>query len=70
MGLGHGEPPKVLRGFDRLWVPKGESRTFEAELLRRDVSYWDVARQDWVEVAKPKVMVGKSSRKIELEESL
>jgi beta-glucosidase len=62
VGLGDGEPPKVLRGFDRITIPAGGSATFTAELTRRDVSVWDVVSQNWVQVENPTIYVGASSR--------
>ena len=68
--LGEGEPPKVLRGFDRIQIEAGKSEVFTAQLLRRDVSVWDVSRQEWVEVQKPRVFVGTSSRNLPLSATL
>ncbi|RAH70027.1 beta-glucosidase, partial [Aspergillus aculeatinus CBS 121060] len=42
-----GTPPSQLRGFDKIWVPAGQTRTVTFDLARRDVSYWDVVAQDW-----------------------
>ena len=62
VALGADEPPKVLRGFDRLHIPAGSSATFTAELTRRDVSTWDVVSQNWVQVQNPTIYIGASSR--------
>ena len=66
VALGADEPPKVLRGFDRLTIPAGGTTTFTVNLERRDVSTWDVASQDWVQVCNPTIYVGSSSRKLPL----
>lgn len=66
VSLGDGEPPKVLRGFDRLTIAPGATATFHAELLRRDVSIWDVASQNWIQVDSPTIYVGSSSRNLPL----
>lgn len=66
VGLGDGEPPKVLRGFDRLTIAAGASATFKADLLRRDVSVWDTASQNWIQVDNPTIYVGASSRNLPL----
>ncbi|KZV87575.1 beta glucosidase precursor [Exidia glandulosa HHB12029] len=60
-----GEPPKVLRGFARPLIKKGQSKTLTLELLKRDISIWDVVSQSWV-VPKGRytVAVGASSRDI------
>lgn len=66
VSLGAGEPPKVLRGFDRLTIAPGASATFTAELTRRDVSVWDTTVQNWVQVSNPTIFVGSSSRNLPL----
>ncbi|CBY00592.1 similar to beta-glucosidase [Plenodomus lingam JN3] len=72
VSLGGPEDPKiVLRGFDRLSIPAGQSSTFHADITRRDVSNWDTASQNWVISEYPKkVYVGASSRKLILEADL
>ncbi|KAL2270497.1 hypothetical protein VTJ83DRAFT_2681 [Remersonia thermophila] len=72
VSLGGPEDPKlVLRGFDRLTIEPGQTRRFEAQLTRRDLSNWDTVLQDWVVTEYPKeVHVGKSSRKLELHAAL
>ena len=69
---GPGEPPKVLRGFDRLpLIAPGQSVVFSATLTRRDLSNWDTAAQDWVVSEHPKtIYVGPSSRKLPLSAKL
>ena len=67
VALGEGEPPKVLRGFDKLWILPGETVRFEAQLLRRDVSVWDTERQEWVIRENVRLFVGASSRDLPLE---
>ncbi|KAL7822070.1 glycoside hydrolase family 3 protein [Trichoderma gracile] len=69
--LSHGgpnEPPKVLRGFDRIErIAPGQSVTFKADLTRRDLSNWDTQKQQWVITDYPKtVYVGSSSRDLPL----
>ncbi|EXJ85576.1 beta-glucosidase [Capronia coronata CBS 617.96] len=70
VSLGEGEPPKVLRGFDRLTIAPGAAATFTAELTRRDVSVWDTTVQNWVEVSNPTIFVGASSRNLPLSGTL
>ncbi|KAI0545907.1 glycoside hydrolase superfamily [Xylaria curta] len=57
-------PVRVLRGFDKLLLEKGETQTVTFNLTRRDLSYWDVVQQNWVIVVdgEYKFMVGQSSR--------
>ncbi|WPG98473.1 Hypothetical protein R9X50_00126400 [Acrodontium crateriforme] len=61
----------VLRNFDRLTIAPGQSKTFTADITRRDLSTWDTAAQDWFISNYPKtVYVGSSSRNLPLEASL
>lgn len=41
------QPIRQLRGFDKVMVPPGETRTVEFNLRRRDLSTWDVLSQKW-----------------------
>ena len=41
-------PPRQLRGFEKLLLAAGESAETTFELRRRDLSVWDVERQNWV----------------------
>ncbi|KAK4119660.1 glycoside hydrolase family 3 protein [Parathielavia appendiculata] len=43
-----GTPPRQLRGFDKVFLKAGKSKTVSFPLMRRDLSYWDVINQDWV----------------------
>lgn len=69
---GADNPPRVLRGFDRLrGVAPGQTVVFSATLTRRDLSVWDTECQDWVVSDLPKtVYVGSSSRKLPLSAAL
>jgi beta-glucosidase len=66
VGLGAGEPVKVLRGFERYTIAPGASVTFTSVLTRRDLSTWDVAAQNWAIVCSPIIYVGSSSRNLPL----
>ena len=70
VNLGPGQPPKVLRGFERLTIAPGATTRFEAALTRRDLSTWDVDAQNWVLVESPTVWVGSSSRNLPLSAAL
>lgn len=66
-----GGPPKQLRGFDKVSLGPGQSATARFALTRRDLSVWDVLRQQWVvQAGAYPVFVGASSRDIRLTESL
>lgn len=65
------DPKVVLRGFERVSIQPGSSTTFRADILRRDISNWDTASQNWVVSNYPKtVYVGSSSRSLPLSASL
>lgn len=61
-------PMRVLRGFEKVWIEKGATQTVRFNLTRRDLSYWDVERQNWVLPSEGKitVRVGASSRDLRL----
>ena len=62
-------PVRVLRAFEKVELQPGEAKTVEVELTRRDLSYWDVWRQNWVMPKGPIcVIVGQSSRILKLQE--
>ncbi|KAK0647571.1 putative beta-glucosidase D [Lasiodiplodia hormozganensis] len=65
------EPVRQLRGFERVWVPAGETREVAFALRRRDVSVWDVGAQEWkVESGEYGVAVGASSRDLRVRGSI
>ena len=41
------EPPKILRGFERIYLEAGESKNVTLALTERDVSYWNVRDRKW-----------------------
>ena len=41
-------PVRVLRGFEKLEIEKGETKWAEIKLTRRDLSYWSIVMQNWV----------------------
>lgn len=43
-----GTPPKQLRGFDKVTLSPNETQTVSFELMRRDISYWDIVSQEWL----------------------
>lgn len=64
-------PPKQLRGFSKLQLNAGASGTATFNLIRRDLSYWDVGQQKWVVPSGQfSVYVGSSSRDIRLTGSI
>lgn len=66
-GSSERNPPRVLRGFERLSIQPNASTTFTASLTRKDLSNWDTVKQNWVISATNKtVWVGSSSRSLPL----
>jgi beta-glucosidase len=60
-------PPKQLRGFQKLALAPGASGTATFGLRRKDLSYWDVASQNWIVPSGTfGVVVGASSRDLRL----
>lgn len=61
-------PLKVLRGFEKVALEKGETKTVHFGLTRRDLSYWDVVSQNWIMPSKGTfiVRIGASSRDLRL----
>ncbi|CAE6460084.1 unnamed protein product [Rhizoctonia solani] len=61
------QPLRSLRGFDKLCLKKGETKTATFKLRQKDHAVWDVVRQTWT---IPKgdfvVYVGSSSRTLPL----
>ncbi len=54
------QPPKILRGFERIYLESGESKTVTLPLAQRDISYWNVVNQKWT-VASGKYTVSIST---------
>ncbi|KOS16716.1 putative beta-glucosidase E [Escovopsis weberi] len=60
-------PVRVLRGFDKIHLDKGESKAVQFNLTRRDLSYWDAGKQNWVMPSGQFTFaVGESSRDLRL----
>jgi beta-glucosidase len=55
-------PLKELRGFRRVTLEPGETRTVELPLKGKDLAYWDMAKHEWVvEGDQIEISVGGSS---------
>ena len=60
-----GTPPKQLRGFEKIYLEPCQSKKVGFELMRRDLSYWDVVSQQWlIPEGEFTLSVGFSSRDI------
>ena len=68
LGLpGESNPAKQLRGFAKPFISAGKTATVEFELMRRDLSVWDVEAQKWLlQKGEYKMFVGSSSRDLPL----
>lgn len=65
-----GTPLRQLRGFEKIYLEKGESQAVSFELMRRDLSYWDIISQQWViPEGEFTVWVGLSSRDLKVQDS-
>jgi beta-glucosidase len=60
-------PVKELKGFGKVDLKPGETKTVTVSLNRRAFSYFDVGKKDWAaEAGEFGILVGSSSAKIEL----
>ncbi|KAK3337673.1 glycoside hydrolase family 3 protein [Cercophora scortea] len=61
-------PVRVLRGFEKVWLERGQKKKVVFGLTRRDLSYWSVERQNWVMVVGGEYgfAVGESSRDVKV----
>ena len=59
------EPPKLLRGFEKVSIKKDHSSTVKFEFTKTELSIWDTKTQAWViPSGKFTLQVGASSRDI------
>ncbi|MEJ5265624.1 MAG: glycoside hydrolase family 3 C-terminal domain-containing protein [Bacteroidales bacterium] len=62
-------PLKELKGFGRVSLKPGETKTVTIGLKERDFAYWDVDSKGWkVEPGKYQVLIGASSKDIRLKD--
>jgi beta-glucosidase len=65
------EPPKQLRGFEKIFLKPGESKVVTLTLNRNSFAAWDEKNDEWkVYPGAYSIMVGSSSRDIRLKASL
>jgi len=61
-------PLKQLKGFERVTIQPGATKTVSIPLKAESLAYWDVQNQQWkVESAKIKLMMGNSSENVKQE---
>lgn len=64
-------PLKELRGFARVTIPPGATKTVQMRLAARTLAYWDQASQRYVvETGRIRVMVGGSSADVRLDKTI
>lgn len=57
------QPPRVLRGFEKVSIAAGQTTELVFSLRRRDISYWDVDSQNWaIADGQYTISLGSSSR--------
>lgn len=60
-------PPKVLRGFDKVYLEPQENGTVNFPLLQRDLSIWDTESKQWIiQNGIYRILVSSSSDRVEL----
>jgi beta-glucosidase len=60
-----GEPPKVLRGFEKVFLKQGKQEQVQFELTKTELSIWDTVTSSWVIPSGTFTLhVGASSRDI------
>jgi beta-glucosidase len=58
-------PVKELKGFKRIKLKPGQTKTVSMKLRADDLRYWDAAKDQWVLESKPvQIQVGASSADI------
>jgi beta-glucosidase len=61
-------PSRQLRGFSKPYLEPGQTKTTQFDLTRRDLSTWNVEKQDWELRRGPyKIYVGSSVLDIKLQ---
>ena len=64
-------PVKELKGFKKVSLKPGESRTVEMLLQKKDFSFWDTNTKDWkAEQGAFVILAGSSSRDIKLKKEI
>jgi beta-glucosidase len=58
-------PLKELKGFSKVFLNPGETRTVKIQLSEKDFAFWDVSKHQWkAEAGKYKILVGSASNDI------
>jgi beta-glucosidase len=60
-------PAAELKGFQRVSIEPGHTKTVTMQLAAADLAYWDIGRKHWeVEADNIRIMIGQSSADIRL----
>jgi beta-glucosidase len=71
MGSKVERPIKELKGFQRVFLKAGETKTVQIPLQARDLAYWDTQQKQWVvEDEKVNLMVGASSADVKVQQMI
>jgi beta-glucosidase len=64
-------PIKELKGFQRVALKAGESKTVQLTLKAKDLAYWDAEKKQWVvEDEKVNLMLGGSSADVKVQQAI
>ena len=71
MGSKVERPIKELKGFQRVALKAGETKTVQIPLKAKDLAYWDVQKKAWVlEDDKINLMLGGSSADVKVQQTI
>jgi beta-glucosidase len=60
-------PIKELKGFRKIYLEPGQSKSVSFVITKKELSYWDVSKNDWyAEPGKFEILIGSSSADIKL----
>lgn len=64
-------PLKELKGFDKIWLKPGETKTVTLQLNKNDFRYFSKKKNEWTfEPGEFRIKIGASSQDIRLEQSI
>lgn len=64
-------PVRELKGFEKIWLEPGETKTVSFVLDKRAFAYWNVTLHDWhVESGAFRIEIGRSSREVVLSKTI
>ena len=71
MGSQVERPIKELKGFQRVALKAGETKTVRLTLKAKDLAYWDMQKKQWVvEDEKVNLMLGGSSADVKVQRTI